>query len=627
MAATGEGPTSAALDMAISPDGDRIATAHRSGYGFYMREAADLETAAYLSTGPFVTAVDFAADGTVVAGMDQVLGPNLAVFTPSGELIKNLTFATNGRGLVKGVAWAPEGDRLFGVSANGNAYSLLSYTGTKQAPTTLTLNGPSAVIPGATATFSGRLTTTVALPAGTTVTITRDGVSLGTATVGATGTYSFTDTPPADAVYRVSFAGDDSHQATAATRTVQVTKATATVTLLGPATTAIPGERISVTGRLTAPYLDLAGSTAAVSRDGVSLGTVTVDADEYFTFADTLPGEGTVNYSFSYAGSNVTLPAVTTHAVVVSRVASAVTLAGPTSAPRAKALTLTGTLASPLALPSGAKVSITRTDLDSPSGKALGTVTVAADGSFRLTDTPPAGGTVTYRVAYAGDGTHTAAAATWAVAVSRATPALTLTNGGKVYDYGKTVTFTARLGATYKNRVVEIWADPAGGDQARRLLKRATVNSKGDVAASFKLTRDTTLSAVFTGDARYAPRTVTVTVGTRADVGLVLRNYYKTKTIGGTRYSFYKPGKTAYFKPNVNEAANRRVRVQLQRYSGGKWKTMDDNYFEADDVLYLSGSGLTNAKLRTRLGYVRGTSRDSLNVSTWTTYRYFTFAK
>ncbi|GAA2711185.1 hypothetical protein [Actinoplanes palleronii] len=75
---------------------------------------------------------------------------------------------------------------------------------------------------------------------------------------------------------------------------------------------------------------------------------------------------------------------------------------------------------------------------------------------------------MTYRVSYPGDANHSAVTATRSVAVSRAAASLSLTNNGKIYGYGKTVTFTARLGASYKNRAVAIWADPSGADQKRR---------------------------------------------------------------------------------------------------------------------------------------------------------------
>jgi len=132
-------------------------------------------------------------------------------------------------------------------------------------------------------------------------------------------------------------------------------------------------------------------------------------------------------------------------------------------------------------------VTITRTDLESPSGKSLGTRTVAANGSFSFTDTTSAGGRVTYRASYAGDEKHSAVTATKSVTVSRTPTTLSLTNVGKVYGYGKRVTFTARLGATYKNRTVEIWADPTGRDQGPPKTVSATAGTKVNV--SLKLSK------------------------------------------------------------------------------------------------------------------------------------------
>ncbi|WP_430791923.1 hypothetical protein [Actinoplanes sp. G11-F43] len=614
-----------AVDLALSPDGERIAAVTRAGQNIDVRDAADLTDRKLLPVLPHqLTAVDIAADGRIVGATHTVGGPNLHVFAPSGDLIKTFSYPS-GRGLEKGVAWEPGTDRLFGVSAAGNVHSLVSYTDTRKSPTTLTLTGPSSVVPGAKAQLSGRLATTLSLPAGTTVAISRGETSLGEATISSTGAFSFTDTPPGDATYRVEYAGDDSHVPSSATATVRVVKASATIMLYGP-TTAVPGDQITVTGLLTAQGVPVDVRSVTVTRGATSLGSFPVDGYD-FSFTDTPPGEGPVTYRVSYAGGAVTLPTTTEHTVEVSRVVSIVTLAGPSSATRGKALTLTGTLTAPRPLPSGVKVSLTRADLDSPSGKSVGTATVAANGTFKFTDTPPAGSTVTYRVSYAGDATHTAAATTWKVAVSRSTAALTLNNNNKVYDYNKAVSFTARLGSTYKNRTVEIWADPAGSDQPKRLLKRATANSKGDVSASLKLTRNTTVSAVFTGDARYAPRTVSVWVGAKANLSLRGFNNYKTKKIGGTTYRVYKPNRTAYFNNTIANASTRDVRVQLQQYTKGKWKTVDDVWFAADLTLYVEGAGLTGARLRARSGYVKGTSGDSLNSSVWTSYQYFTFSK
>lgn len=191
------------------------------------------------------------------------------------------------------------------------------------------------------------------------------------------------------------------------------------------------------------------------------------------------------------------------------------TLNAPATAPRATKLTVTGKLSATVPLPAGTMLAVTRTDLDSPSGKALPAVTVKADGTYSFTDTPPAGGTVTYQASYAGDAEHTAAKASDKVTVSRANPTLTLDKNGKVYNYGTDVAFTAHLGSTYKNRSVEIWANPSGSDKPNKLAKTGKVNSSGNIGAWVDMTRDTEITAVFKGDARYAPRTVKSTAYAR----------------------------------------------------------------------------------------------------------------
>ncbi|GIE36615.1 hypothetical protein Ait01nite_096600 [Actinoplanes italicus] len=617
-------------DVALSPDGEQIATVYNTSFGIMLRHVSDLTTARRLAypTQAFSNAVDFAADGRVAGGSGTVSDPDLHIFAPSGESIKEIAYPLSGLGQDQGIAWEPNGNRLFGIQSNGNVYRFNVFADTWTSPTKLTLTGPSTALPGAQVTVTGKLTSSLTLADGITVELSRDGTALGPVAVGPDGSFSFTDTPPGEgrATYQVSYAGDATHEPSAATASVEVAKAQPTMALFGP-TTAIPGQAITIPGRLVSPVAEWNGASVTVSRNGTPLGTFAVDTKNDFSFTDTPPGEGTWEYQASYAGDAIRLPVTATTSVVVSRTASTLTLAGPSSATRAKALTITGKLASPLTLSAGTKVSVTRVDLEYPSGRSLGTKTVAANGTFSIVDTPTAGGTVTYRVSYAGDLTHTPASASKAVAVSRTAPALAINNNGKTYAYGQTVTFTAKLGTTYKNRVVEIWADPAGADQARKLVKRATVSKTGYVSASVKLTRNTTVSAVFTGDARTAPRTVYANVGAKAYLKLHLSRYYKNAKIGKITYKFYRTNSVAWFTNAMNSASQRLVYVQVQRYSGGKWRNWDGRYFDATDILFLPGTGLNGAKFRIRTAYVKGSSGDSMNITTWAPYQYFTFTK
>jgi hypothetical protein len=79
------------------------------------------------------------------------------------------------------------------------------------------------------------------------------------------------------------------------------------------------------------------------------------------------------------------------------------TVTAPAKATRAKSLTVSGKLTSATAIPAGTVLTVVRTDLDSPKGKALASVTTGSGGTFSFKDTPPAGGTVAYKVSFAGD--------------------------------------------------------------------------------------------------------------------------------------------------------------------------------------------------------------------------------
>jgi hypothetical protein len=306
----------------------------------------------------------------------------------------------------------------------------------------------------------------------------------------------------------------------------------------------------------------------------------------------------------------------------------AIKLAGPTKATRAKPLTVTGTLTSSLPLPAGTKVTVTRTDLESPSGKSLGTRATAAGGKFSFTDTPWAGGKVTYRVSYAGDEKHAAATASKAITVSRTAPKLTFKRPTTTQKYAAKVSVTANLGKTYKSRTVELYADPYGSDQKRRLLKRAKVNSKGNLAVSLTLTRNTTLSATFTGDSRTAPKTVSGVVYVKAKVSLKQTKYYKSGKIGKTTYRYYKKKSPARFDISTNAYGERAMYLHVQYYANGKWHLWGDGYFATSGgrvIVSLDGRYDVGVRLRVRTAYRKGDSGDSVNATAYTSYSYLMF--
>ncbi|WP_225832470.1 YncE family protein [Streptomyces sp. NK08204] len=307
------------------------------------------------------------------------------------------------------------------------------------------------------------------------------------------------------------------------------------------------------------------------------------------------------------------------------------TVDAPATATRAKTLIVRGKLATTLPLPPGIPLQVTRTDLDSPNGKSLGTKPLSIGGKFSFTDTPPAGGKVTYTVTYAGDAQHTAAKASDTVDVSRAKPTLTLNNNGKVYSYGKDVTFTAHLGTTYKNRTVEIWSNPFGSDKPNTLVKSGKVNSYGNLSVTLNLKRDATLTAKFAGDARYTPASATSVVGARVSVSTSVSGHYKSASAWGHTYYFFHKTKDPLFTTKMTYYPGRRQRFDFQVYYEGKWYDGDSQYFPlgSDGIskVQVTGdhAGDVGWHFRMRSDYINSLSGDIVNSTTYGPWKYFTF--
>ncbi|MFE2595725.1 hypothetical protein ACFXCZ_04340 [Streptomyces sp. NPDC059396] len=306
-------------------------------------------------------------------------------------------------------------------------------------------------------------------------------------------------------------------------------------------------------------------------------------------------------------------------------------MSAPATSERAKKLTVSGKLASKVPLAAGTGLTVTRTDVESQKGKALALVKTRADGGFSFTDPPPAGGKVTYKVSYAGDATHAPASGSGsdAVEVPRKATALTLNNNGKLYSYGKDVIFTAHLGMTYKNRTVSVHADPFGSDKPKKLLKTAKVNSKGNLSATVDMTRDTTVTAVFSGDARSAAKTVKSTAYGQVKVSTTASRHYKTGKIGSTTYYYFRKNTDPLFTTTMNYYSGRKQRFQLQVYYQGSWYDSGSEYFalatNGKSAVSLEAPGESGIRARMRSSYINSSSGDTVNSTTHGAWKYFTF--
>jgi hypothetical protein len=401
--------------------------------------------------------------------------------------------------------------------------------------------------------------------------------------------------------------------------------ATTSLHLTTPST-AVPGRPLTVTGTLTSSAALPAGQPVHITRNGTALPDVTTKADGSLTFTDTPPAEGTYTYAASYAGDATHDPANATSLVQASKLATTVTMTAPATSTRAQKLTVSGTLSgSPFA--TGGVVKVTKTDLAHPSGTALPDAKVAANGSFTFTDTPQIGGANTYKVAYGGDVSHKPGSSTATVQVSRASASVTLTTDHSTYNYAQSAKITAHLGTTYNSRTVAIYAKPFGGTSV--LVKSGTVDSHGNLAGSYKLTRNTTFSAVFAGDYRYAPKTAARTAQTKVRVSETLSGHYTTTHYGSTLYRVYHH--TAKEQLDVTVTPNKAgqcVLYRVQRYYSGAWHTQSTSPCSALSSTstgrqQMSLTHSVNNRYRVAAQYVHS-SRDTTNLSTWGAWQYFT---
>ncbi|MBM9508103.1 hypothetical protein [Actinacidiphila acididurans] len=290
-----------------------------------------------------------------------------------------------------------------------------------------------------------------------------------------------------------------------------------------------------------------------------------------FRITGTAPPTGGVSFRVIYSGSGHLAPLDRTFDEHVGRYAPRMTLSAPATAGRAVPLTVKGTLTWPHAhVPTG-RVTVVRTDPAHPSGSSIGSLPVAADGGFAFQDSPPVGGTNTYRFTYDGGSAYLPVSASSTVQVSRAVPALSVTTDAGSYHYGGTVKVTAHLGTTYNSRTVTLYAQPAGGH--RTVLRSAGTDAHGNLVAYTKAAADTTFSASFGGDYRYAPRTVSRTVGVVPTVQTRLDHPVGTTRIGSTTYQ-------VFFTHEVDMGVNLKIpggqstgcsTLYIEHWYGGAW--------------------------------------------------------
>ncbi|MGX2995551.1 Ig-like domain repeat protein [Streptomyces sp. JNUCC 64] len=312
-----------------------------------------------------------------------------------------------------------------------------------------------------------------------------------------------------------------------------------------------------------------------------------------------------------------------------SRALPKVSLFLPSSAERARRLTVTGRLSATVPLPVGTPLRVTRTDLESPRGRTLPVVRTTTGGAFSFRDTPYSGGKVTYRVTFGGGPSHAPATGAESVRVSRAAPALRLDADGTVHPYGTPVRFTATLGGTHGGRTVSLYADRAGDGRGRTLVRTGRVTDDGRISTTLRLTRDTRVTAVYGGDSRTAPGSVTSWAGSRVRISTTLEGHYRTARTGGVTTHHFRPSRQPVVDTTMTARPGRRHQVRVEVRQDGRWKERTTRYIEA------TADGRTSFRLpvpraegvraRVRVSYVNARSGDRVHSTTRGAWKYLTF--
>jgi hypothetical protein len=215
-------------DLAITPDGRTAITANGGTYYHQRWALSDLAEEAPYDTGAYPNAVSIASNGAVAAGVVASGDWDIFIYRP-GEATPFRTVSLKYGSmelLDRGVAWAPDGSRLFGTRfPYSGEVTLDIITDVHKANSNIALIAPETLPHGQPVTVSGKVTSLVQFPKHKVVTVTRYNEPIATVKVKPDGSFAFTDLPPdymSYAEYVVTYAGDATHVPGKAAVTVEI---------------------------------------------------------------------------------------------------------------------------------------------------------------------------------------------------------------------------------------------------------------------------------------------------------------------------------------------------------------------------------------------------------------------
>ena len=289
-----------------------------------------------------------------------------------------------------------------------------------------------------------------------------------------------------------------------------------------------------------------------------------------------------------------------------------VTLAQPAGGTVGQGLTISGTLAIIGEVPGNSNlIIITRTGAGQPTTTFAPAVTA---GQFTWIDSPPAAGTYTYTANYVGAETTAIPSASVTVTVAKATPSLSLAVTPTSAGYGQAVKFNAVVDTIEAPvSTLTVYAQQAGG--AKTKVGSFTGSGNWNVSGTEHFDRNTTVYAVYSGNAANAAVTATKTVNVSADVTAAIGGYYASKP----GYRLYHHAARVNLSAAVAPAkAGECVQFQVQEYVSKTWRAVAttgcatlNSKSQAAGYLVVTKYAL-GVPYRVRADYIRG--KDTANL-------------
>lgn len=502
-------------------------------------------------------------------------------------------------------------------------------------PSTVTLSGPSNVSPTQTVELTGSLTEELGPVAGASVEV--DGYCwpnhwrpvVSDTTTGADGTFTVTHDPPDDCdriEYTATYRGNvqlDGSTVDADLVVIDWNRPWLWITSAG--------FHVGDTGRVDVQFNDgeggvLVGEPVTIrvtSPSGATsdLGTHETDSLGRASVQHAWPEPGTYCHIATWPGDADSRPARRELCQTVTTVETSFDLDFPSSGKLDESAIFTGRLVTSVDEEVGAlPLQVSRYNESTGETADLGTVTTAADGSFKFTDTPEIAGRARYIVRFAGTERYRASAAAQETWVEYPPSVLTLRTDRSAYQAGQTALLDIGL-TTKGTRKIEIETFEGSSTVPRSSTSYAV--PVGGLLLRISMKHNTTFKVTSLADDRSAGDFAQLTRTVSLRLGTVARGHYG---VSG-RSHLYRRWADPRFVTSVSpHRSTTCLRHQVQTYSLGTWRSVLLSGCARADSLgevrwTLTGRQKTGPAYRVRPRFA-GDSWNRATDGTWTYFRF-----